>query len=205
VYSYMGICGNDTQICPPLTPRCPLSPSSAVAIVCQLPPPLSAVVCHQLPPLPIVVVVVRRRCRYCGRRLCLRRSSPSTTPPPRDLFDCCVYHHRICDCLLLLCLCLIATIIPLANAWRQVGGGDERPLPDHPSIHRRPSRRCPRRLRLCHRAITVVVDIVAIAAAAAIFVVVIPPISKIKGEGKSEGLPASPTGRCVCVCVSVSG
>ncbi len=41
-------------------------------------------------------------------------------PPPRDLFDCCVYRHRICNRLLLLRLCLVATIIPLANARRQV-------------------------------------------------------------------------------------
>jgi hypothetical protein len=42
------------------------------------------------------------------------------TATPRDLFDCCVYCHRICDRLLLLHLRLVATIIPLANARRQV-------------------------------------------------------------------------------------
>jgi hypothetical protein len=47
-------------------------------------------------------------------------SSQSTTPPPSDLFDCCVYRHRICDRPLLLRLCLVATIIPLSNARRQV-------------------------------------------------------------------------------------
>jgi hypothetical protein len=31
-----------------------------------------------------------------------------------------VYHHRICNRLLLLCLFLVAAIIPLANARRQV-------------------------------------------------------------------------------------
>ena len=50
----------------------------------------------------------------------LSSSSPSTAPPPGDLFDCCVYRHRICNHLLLLRLCLAATIIPLANVQRQV-------------------------------------------------------------------------------------
>ena len=31
-----------------------------------------------------------------------------------------MYHHRICDRLFLLCLLLVTTIIPLANARRQV-------------------------------------------------------------------------------------
>ena len=94
-----------------------------------------AVLCRPSPRVAIVVRASRRpadscrrcvtRCRHLCRGRCLRRRCCHsrrhlTTPPPRDLFDCCVYRHRICDRLLLLRLRLVATIIPLANTRRQV-------------------------------------------------------------------------------------
>jgi len=179
-----------------MTPICP-PPPPVVVCRCHLPPPClpiaAAAICSRLP--LIATSANRRHCRPLSSLLSWPLPSPSlsspslslpsppsTTPPPRDLFDCCVYHHRICDRLLLLRLCLVATIIPLANVRRQVGGGNERSLPDHPSIHCRPSHRRPHCLHHCHRAVTVIVDVVVHCAVA--IIVIVPPISIIKGEGK---------------------
>ena len=67
---------------------------------------------------PVVVVIRHRRC-FRGRCLCRRRCcSCRHLPPPLPVI--CLIVVCIADRLLLLCLHLNATIIPLANARRQI-------------------------------------------------------------------------------------
>jgi hypothetical protein len=84
-----------------------------------------------------------------------------------------VYHHRICNRLLLLCLLLVATIIPLANArWQVIIVGVVDVLVVVVNV-----------VLVVRRAVAVVVIVVIVVCRAiAVAVVVLPPVAFLANE-----------------------